>query len=116
MFLTQTNVIRGLTKSEYAMLGEMCRYANNLYNVGLYNIRQHYFNTKTFLCYESNYHECKANENYGLLQAGISQQILRVADRSFKSFFNLVKKLNQASIVFRISKYRITVKRAVCSF
>ena len=33
MFLTQTNVIRGLTKSEYAMLGEMCRYANNLYNV-----------------------------------------------------------------------------------
>lgn len=101
MFLTQTNVIRGLTKSEYAMLGEMCRYANNLYNVGLYNIRQHYFNTKTFLRYESNYHECKTNENYGLLQAGISQQILRVVDRSFKSFFNLVNKAKSGEYRFR---------------
>ena len=101
MFLTQTNVIRGLTKSEYAMLGEMCRYANNLYNVGLYHIRQHYFSTGTFLRYESNYHECKTNENYGLLQAGISQQILRAADRSFKSFFGLVKKAKAGSYSFR---------------
>ena len=92
MFLTQSNIIRGLTKSEYAMLREMCQYANNLYNVGLYHIRQHYFATKTFLRYESNYHECKNNENYKLLQAGISQQILRVVDRSFKAFFNLIRK------------------------
>jgi putative transposase len=91
MFLTQINVILVLTKSEYAMLGEMCHYANNLYNVGLYSIRQHYFNEKQFLQYESNYHECKTNENYGLLQAGISQQILRAVDRSFKSFFNRIK-------------------------
>jgi IS605 OrfB family transposase len=109
MFLTQTNVIRGLTKAEYAMLGEMCRYSNNLYNVALYNIRQHYFNTKQFLKYESNYHECKTNENYGLLQAGISQQILRVADRSFKSFFNLVKKAKSGDYRFcdiRMPHYR----------
>ena len=109
MFLTQTNVIRGLTKSEYAILGEMCRYSNNLYNAALYNIRQHYFNTKTFLRYESNYHECKNNENYSLLQAGISQQILRVVDRSFKSFFNLVKKARSGEYRFhdiKIPHYR----------
>lgn len=100
MFLTQTNVIRGLTKAEYAMLGEMCRYSNNLYNVALYNIRQYYFNTKQFLRYESNYHECKINENYGLLQAGISQQTLRVVDRNFKSFFNLVKKAKSGDYRF----------------
>lgn len=100
MFLTQTNVIRGLTKAEYAMLGKMCRYSNNLYNVALYNIRQHYFNTKQFLRYESNYHECRVNENYSLLQAGISQQILRVADRSFKSFFNLIKKAKSGDYRF----------------
>ena len=70
----------------------MCIYSNNLYNVALYNIRQHYFNTKQYLNYESNYHECKTNENYVLLQAGISQQIMKVVDRSFKSFFNLLKK------------------------
>lgn len=92
MYLTQTNVIRGLSKQQYLMLAEMCRYANNLYNVALYNIRQHYFENKKFLTYESNCHVCKENENYGLLQAGVSQQTLKVADRSFKSFFNLIRK------------------------
>ena len=71
---------------------EMCQYSNNLYNVALYNIRQYYFREKKFLTYESNYYECKTNENYGLLQAGVAQQTLKVADRSFKSFFNLIKK------------------------
>ena len=92
MYLTQTNVIRHLSKEQYNMLREMCRYSNNLYNYGLYCIRQHYFITNTFLPYESNYHVCKNNENYTMLQAGVSQQILRVVDRSFKSFFNLIKK------------------------
>ena len=58
----------------------------------MYCIRKHYFETKKFLRYESNYHVCKQNENYALLQAGVSQQILRVVDRSFKSFFNLTRK------------------------
>jgi len=91
-YCVQSNVIRGLSKEQYDVLREMCRYSNNLYNVALYNIRQHYFNTKQFLNYEGNYHECKTNENYKLLQAGISQQIMKVVDRSFKSFFNLIKK------------------------
>ena len=95
MYCVQSNVIRGLTKQQYALLREMCQYSNNLYNVALYTIRQHYFNTKQFLTYESNYHECKTNENYGLLQAGVSQQIMKVVDRGFKSFFNLIKKCKQ---------------------
>ena len=94
-YCVQSNVVRGLTKKQYMLLKEMCQYANNLYNVTLYNIRQHYFSTKKFLTYENNYHECKSNENYGLLQAGISQQIMKVVDRNFKSFFNLIKKCKQ---------------------
>lgn len=91
-YVVQSNVIRGLSKQQYALLKEMCAYSNNLYNVALYHIRQHYFSTKKFLTYESNYHECKTNENYGLLQAGVAQQTMKVVDRSFKSFFNLLKK------------------------
>lgn len=91
-YAVQSNVIRGLTKEQYQILTELCQYSNNLYNVALYNIRQYFFNEKKFLTYESNYHECKKNENYALLQAGIAQQTLKVADRSFKSFFNLLKK------------------------
>lgn len=109
MYLTQTNVIRGLSKQQYSMLAEMCRYSNNLYNVALYNIRQYYFENKKFLTYESNYHVCKENENYGLLQAGVSQQILKVADRSFKSFFNLISKAKHGDYRFqdiKIPHYR----------
>ena len=91
MFAVQSNVIRGLTKQQYSLLREMCQYSNNLYNVALYNIRQHFFESNKYLSYESNYHKCKQNENYGMLQAGVAQQILRVADRSFRSFFSLLK-------------------------
>lgn len=101
MYLTQTNVIRGLSKQQYSMLAEMCRYSNNLYNVALYNIRKYYFENKKFLTYESNYHVCKENENYGLLQAGVSQQTLKVADRSFKSFFNLIRKAKHGDYRFQ---------------
>lgn len=100
MYLTQTNVIRNLNKEEFHALKEMCRYSNNLYNYGLYCIRKHYFETNQFLSYESNYHECKENGNYALLQAGVSQQILRVVDRSFKSFFNLIRKAKSGDYRF----------------
>ena len=91
-FAVQSNVIRGLTRQQYSSLREMCQYSNNLYNVALYNIRQYFFENNKYLSYENNYHECRQNENYALLQAGASQQILRVADRSFRSFFSLLKK------------------------
>ena len=91
MYLTQSNVIRGLAKQDYTMLREMCRYSNNLYNVAVYTIRQHYFDTHQFLRYEESYPICKENENYGLLQAGVAQQILKIADRSFRAFFSLFK-------------------------
>lgn len=109
MYLTQTNIIRGLSASDYRQLRTLCSYANNMYNVALYNIRQYYFQEKKFLTYESNYHVCKTNENYRLLQAGVAQQILKVADRSFKSFFNLIKKSRSGEYRFqdiRMPRYR----------
>ena len=54
MYLTQSDVIRGLSKEEYSILWETCQYSNNLYNVALYNIRQYYFQDKKFLKYEDN--------------------------------------------------------------
>ena len=92
MYLTQTNYIRHLPKDQYEAILEMCAYSNNLYNVGLYQVRQHFFATHQYLRYEENYHLCKGNENYKLLQASISQQILRICDRSFRSFFALLNK------------------------
>ena len=100
MLLTQSNLIRGLSKKEYLLLRLMCFFSKNLYNVALYNIRQHYFTEKKHLTYESNYHECKENENYKLLQAGVSQQTMKIVDRAFKTFFALIEKAKKGEYRF----------------
>ena len=109
MILTQTNLIRGLSKRESLMLRMMCLFSNNLYNVALYNIRQYYFAEKLHLRYEANYHVTKDNENYKLLQAGVSQQTMKVVDRAFQSFFALITKARKGEYRFqaiRLPHYR----------
>lgn len=90
MYLTQKNQIRGLTKSEFVALRELCRLSKNLYNAGLYTVRQYFFQERKHLRYESAYHLCKTNENYKLLNTDIAQQTLKVVDRTFKSFYELI--------------------------
>ena len=96
MYMTQVNMIRGLTKAEYFQLRELCFFSNCLYNVALYNIRQKFFKDKTYLRFEANYHECKDNDNYKLLQSNMAQQTLRTVDFAFKSFFGSVGKIKSA--------------------
>jgi len=108
MYLTQKCQIRDLTKQEFLALRELCRLSKNLYNVGLYSVRQFYFSEQRYLRYESNYHQCKENENYKLLNTDIAQQTLKVVDRSFRSFFNLIKVAKQGLYRFepiRLPKY-----------
>lgn len=96
MYLTQINMIRGLTKAEYFQLREMCFFSNCLYNFALYNVRQKFFADKTYLHFEENYYECKDNENYKLLQSNMAQQTLRAVDFAFKSFFGSIGKVKTA--------------------
>ncbi|MBR2520012.1 MAG: transposase [Selenomonadaceae bacterium] len=96
MYLTQTNIIRGLTKAEYFQLRELCFFSNCLYNFALYNIRQKFFADKIYLRFENNYHECKDNDHYKLLQSNMAQQTLRAVDFAFKSFFATVGKVKSA--------------------
>ena len=93
MYLTQINMIRGLTKAEYFQLRELCFFSNCLYNFALYNVRQKFFKDKAYLRFESNYHECKDNDNYKLLQSNMAQQTLRAVDFAFKSFFGSLGKV-----------------------
>ena len=90
ILLTQKNRLR-LKPKEFEVVKQLSYYSARLYNVGLYSVRQYYFNNNTYLPYAKNYHECKTNENYKLLLSDTSQQILRIVDRNFKSFFALLK-------------------------
>jgi putative transposase len=91
MYLTQKNQIRDLSKTEFLALKELCRLSKNLYNMGLYTVRQYYFQEHKHLRYESAYHLCKDNENYQILNTDIAQQTLKVVDRTFRSFYGLIK-------------------------
>lgn len=87
-----TKVLQTIKNHEVdlSILKAMCYHAARLYNVALYSIRQHYFNTNSYLSYNSNYHECKNNEHFKILLSDCSQQILRTADRDMQSFFRLL--------------------------
>lgn len=97
----QKQQLNNLSKKEYIALKTMCHLAKNLYNVGLYNVRQYYFQEQKYLSYESNYHLSKTNENYKLLNSNMSQQILKEVDTVFKSFFSLIKKAKAGNYNFR---------------
>jgi len=88
--LSITNNLR-LNKQQYEALRTLSRASKNLYNLGLYNTRQHYFQNNEFLKYPQNYHLCKDDPNYKLMQAAASQQSLKYVERSMRSWFGLLK-------------------------
>ncbi|MDJ0589386.1 MAG: transposase [Pleurocapsa sp. MO_226.B13] len=94
MYATQKNQLRRLSKQEFKALSALTRLSKNLFNVALYESRQYFFAERKRLTYESNYHICKSNENYRLLNTDIAQQTMRVVDRSMKSFLGLLKAIS----------------------
>ena len=109
MYLT-TKIIQTEKHHEVDLniLAHLCYHSARLYNVGLYSVRQHYFNTNSYLSYYANYHTCKTNENYTILLSDTSQQILRLVDRDIQSFFKLLtlKKAGKYSASVRLPKYK----------
>ena len=81
LYATQIQYLKNLTIDEYEILKLLCKTSNSLYNV-----RQHFFQTKKYLNYNENYKLSKCNENYKILNSNMSQQILREVDNNFKFF------------------------------
>ena len=94
MYATQKNQLRRLSQQEFNALSALCRLSKNLFNVALYECRQYFFAERKRLTYESNYHICKSNENYRLLNTDIAQQTMKVVDRSMRSFLGLLKAIS----------------------
>jgi putative transposase len=94
MYATQKNQLRQLSKQEFNALLALTRLSKNLFNVALYECRQYFFTERKRLTYESNYHICKSNENYRLLNTDIAQQTMKIVDRSMRSFLGLLKAIS----------------------
>ena len=70
---------------------KLCFHSKNLYNQALYNVRQYYFENKTYLTYKDNYHVTKMQDSYKELPTKVSCQTIKLVDQNFKSFFGLLK-------------------------
>ena len=102
MLLTQTVGLK-LNNSEKDILSNLCHLSKNLFNVGLYTVRQYFFQEQKYLSYESNYHLCKENENYQLLATDCGQQTLKYVDRCFKVFFKLLSMKKEGAYQERVN-------------
>lgn len=99
MKLVEVQIIRK-SNQHYKGLMDLLHKSKNLYNVAVYTVRQFYFDAvknesdKKYLCYYDTWKLLSHSKNvdYYALPCVISQQVLMQVDRSFKSFFKLLKK------------------------
>ena len=91
MRLVEQHIIKSNNK-HYKDLKRLCRLSKNLYNATLYAIRQHFFETNKYLSYANIDRIFKEtnNHDYRSLPIQTAQQIMRLADSNFKSFFRLL--------------------------
>jgi len=78
--------------------------AKNLYNEALYNVRQHYFETKSYLDYSENYKLLSRNsDNYRILNTQQAQAVIRKVDEAMKAFFGSLR--SKANNKVRLPRY-----------
>ena len=75
--------------------------SKNLYNYANYQLRQEFIFNKNYLGYNQLYHLVKDTPDYQALPAKVSQQVLRLLDKNWKSFF-------AASKSYRLSPDKFT--------
>ena len=61
--------------------------AKNLYNAGLYLVRQAFFKNEKYPGYRKIYEDLKGSQDFALMHANTGQQVLRKVDADMKSFF-----------------------------
>jgi putative transposase len=86
MQLVEQHVI-GKNDPRYAVIDEAAFRPKNLYNAANYEIRQAFLLEGKYLNYNEVQRRMQAHEAYKALPAKVSQQILLVLDRNWKSFF-----------------------------
>jgi len=82
----------------------------NLYNEGNYQIRREFFKTDKWIRYNTLYHSLKNSNNYQGLPAQTAQQVLKILDRNWKSYFRAIHEWEKDKSKFkaepRIPKYK----------
>ena len=91
------------TDERFDLIKNLCHLSKNLYNASLYDVRQYYFETKSYRTWQSQTPLFSKNKqpDYYAFQSHLAQQVLMQVGRQFLSFFN-----NKSNKKKRIPKYK----------
>ena len=113
MQLTERHIIKS-TEPRFAEIDQLAFKSKNLYNVANYVIRQSFIYGWGYVGYNEMNRIMKSQEAYKALPAKVSQQILIILDKNWKSFFEAVKVYKNDSSKFtgcpKLPKYKDKVK------
>ena len=109
MILVEQQIIKS-NHPHFNELRDLMSVSKSLYNMALYNVRQHYFESKNddsvkykFLSYVENWKKLKTTEVFQSLDSHCGQEIIKLVDKSFKSFFTLICKKKQGDYQEKIN-------------
>lgn len=104
MKLVERHIIKTSDK-RFKDLDKFTHLSKNLYNAGLYAVRQHFFEHGTFLSYVDNCHNFSKENNidYRALPSKVAQQTLKMVEQNFKSFFSLLKLTNKGEYIKKVN-------------
>src|SRR5262249_43232624 len=86
MRLTEQHIVtRG--EPQFAAIDAAAFAAKNLYNAALYLVRQSFIFQSVYLNYSDLYTQIKSHDAYQALPRKVSQQVLRMLDQNWRSFF-----------------------------
>jgi putative transposase len=86
MQLVEQHVIKR-SNPRFAPIDAAAFKAKNLYNATLYLVRQAYIFENRYLGYEAVYHQMKGHDAYRALPTKVAQQVLRLLDKNWQSYF-----------------------------
>ncbi|MEG4394849.1 transposase [Microcoleus sp. BROC3] len=113
MQLAERHIIKS-TEHRFTEIDELAFKSKNLYNAANYVIRQSFVYGWGYINYNEMNRLMKSHQAYKVLPAKVSQQILMILDKNWKSFFEAVKAYKVDSSNFtgrpKLPKYKDKVK------
>lgn len=102
MNLTEKDIIYS-TDERFTVIKELCHLSKNLYNASLFDVRQYYFETKSYRTWQSQkpIFTKTQNPDYYALQSDVAGEVLMQVGRQFIGFFK-----NKSSKNKRIPRYK----------
>lgn len=98
----------------YKEIDNLCFLSKNLYNAANYIVRQEFIKNQSYLNYNSVQKILQIQNDYKALPAKVSQQVLMLLDKNWKSFREAIKAYQQDHFKFlgrpKLPKYKDKVK------